>query len=136
MSIESNKQIVRRYQDAYNSNDLDALQNIMAEDVLTPTIIPGFPKGLEGAKAIHRKTLIGMPDAHTRIDELIAEADRVVARHTLTGTHTGDFFGIPATGKEISVSGVYIVRIADDKIVEHWGIEDEAGLLRQLGVIP
>ncbi len=136
MSIETNKEIVRRYQEAYNSNNLDALDELLAVDLLTQTLLPGFPAGLEGAKAVHRKTLIGMPDVHTRIDELLAEGDRVMARFTMTGTHTGDFFGIPATGKQISVGGVFIVRISDGRIVEHWGVEDEAGLLRQVGILP
>ena len=134
MSIEENKKIVQRYQEAYNRNNLDALEQIMSDEVLTPTSLSGFPPGLEGAKAIHRKTLIGMPDIHTEIDELIAEGDKVVARCTMTGTHTGDFFGIPANGKSISVNAVYIVRIADGRIVEHWGLEDVDTLLRQLGV--
>jgi hypothetical protein len=75
-----------------------------------------------------------MPDIHTEINELIAEGDKVVARCTMTGTHTGDFFGIPASGKRISVNVVYIVRIADRRIVEHWGLEDVDTLLKQLGV--
>lgn len=136
MSVEPNKEIVRRYQEAYNTNNLDALDELLAVDLLTQTLLPGFPAGLEGAKAVHLKTLIGMPDLHTRIDELLAEGDRVMARFTMTGTHAGDFFGIPATGKQISVGGVFIVRIADGRIVEHWGVEDEAGLLRQLGMLP
>jgi steroid delta-isomerase-like uncharacterized protein len=136
MSTESNKEIVRRYQEAYNKNDLDALDEILAADLHAHTSLPGFPAGLEGAKAVHRLSLIGMPDVHTQIDELIAEGDKVVARCTVTGTHSGDFFGIPATGRQIKINGVYIVRIADGKIVEHWGMNDEAGLLRQMGVLP
>jgi predicted ester cyclase len=136
MSIEENKNIVRRYQDAYNQNNLDVLDEIMAPDVLTPKSMPGFPPGLEGAKAIHQKTLIGIPDFHTEILELIAEGDMVVARIKMTGTHTGDFYGIPATGRHVDFSGIYIVRIAKGKIVEHWGEEDGISLLRQLGALP
>ena len=94
------------------------------------------PLGLEGAKAIHKATLLGMPDWHTEIEDLIAEGDKVAARIIMTGTHTGDFFGIPATGKKISFSGIYIVRIANGRIVEHWGEEDSVGLLQQLGSMP
>jgi steroid delta-isomerase-like uncharacterized protein len=136
MSIEENKNIVRRYQQAYNNNDLDELDEIMAFDVLTPKIMPGVPAGLEGAKAVHRTTLVGMPDFHTEIDELVAEGDKVAARITMTGTHTGDFFGIPATGKRVEFTGMYMVRIAGGQIVEHWGEEDGVSLLQQLGVIP
>lgn len=136
MSIEENKAIVRRYQEIYNSNNVEALNDVVAEDLLTPRMMPGMPQGLEGAKKIHRGTLLGMPDWHTQIEDLIAEGDKVVARITMTGTHTGDFFGFPATGKKISFTGIYIVQIANGKIIEHWGEEDSVGLLQQLGAMP
>ena len=135
MSIAENKAIVRRYQEIYNSNNVEALNDVVAEDLLTPRMMPGMPQGLEGAKKIHRGTLLGMPDWHTQIEDLIAEGDKVVARITRTGTHTGDFFGFPATGKKISFTGIYIVRIANGKIIEHWGEEDSVGLLQQLGAM-
>ena len=134
MPIEENKQIVRRYQDIYNSNNLDQLSEVMAIDVLTPKMMPDMPSGLEGAKAVHEKTLLGMPDFHTEIKDLVAEGDKVVARVLMTGTHTGNFYGIPATGKRVEFTGVYIARIENGKIVEHWGEEDSYGLLLQLGM--
>ncbi|HXQ38674.1 MAG TPA: ester cyclase [Anaerolineales bacterium] len=136
MSLEENKAIVRRYQEIYNSNNLDALNEVIEENFLTPRMLPGMPPGLEGAKQIHKAALLGMPDWHTEIEDLIAEGDKVVARIMITGTHTGDFFGIPATGKKIRISGIYIARIANGKIIEHWGEEDSLGLLQQLGAIP
>ena len=136
MSVEENKNLVRRYQEAYNSNHLDDLDEIVAPEVLTPKIMPGLPPGIEGAKAVHRTSLLGMPDWHTAIDELVAEGDKVVARITMTGTHTGDFWGMPATGKSVKFTGMYMVRIADGKIVEHWGEEDGVALLQQLGFMP
>ena len=92
MSTEQNKNIVRRYQEIYNRNELDSLREVLAKDVLTPKIMPGLKSGLEGAKQVHAITLIGMPDWHTAIEELIAEGDKVVARITMTGTHTGDLY--------------------------------------------
>ena len=136
MSIEENKNIVRRYQEAYNSNDLDALDDAVAVDVRTPKIMPGVPSGLEGAKAVHRRSLLGMPDFHTTIDDLIAEGDKVVARVTMTGTHTGDFWGFPATGKKVVFTGIYIARIENGQIVEHWGEEDGISLMQQIGAMP
>jgi len=133
MSVEENKDIVRRYQEAYNTGNFDALDEVVAADVLTPNMIANMPRGLAGAKLVHQKTLTGMPDYHTAIEDIIAEDDKVVARVRITGTHTGDFYGIPPTGKHIDLSGIYIVRIADGKIVEHWGEENGAEVLRQLG---
>jgi len=135
MSIEANKEIVRRYQEIYNSNQLDRLSEVLSEDLLTPKIMPGIPQGIEGAKVAHQMMVAGFPDYQTVIDELIAEGDKVVARITMAGTNTGTFMGIPPTGKFISFTGLYIARIANGKIVEHWGEEDGVSLLGQLGVL-
>jgi len=135
MSIEENKNIVRRYQEIYNSNDLDALREVLSEDLLTPKIMSGIPTGIEGAKAAHQIMLAGFPDYQTVIDDLIAEGDKVVARITMSGTNTGSFMGMPPAGKHVSFTGIYVVRIANGKIVEHWGEEDSVSLLQQLGVL-
>ena len=135
MSFEENKNIVQRYQNIYNSNNLDALDEVVSKDLLTPKIMPGIPTGIEGAKAAHRIMLAGFPDYQTNIDDLFAEGDKVAARITMSGTHTGSFMGIPPTGKHVSFTGMYIARIADGKIVEHWGEEDGVSLLQQLGVL-
>lgn len=135
MSIEENKKIVHRYQEIYNRNDLDALSEVMSEDLLTPKIMPGIPTGIEGAKAAHRIMLAGFPDYQTIIDDLLAEGDKVAARITMSGTNTGSFMGIPLTGKRVSFTGIYIARIANGKIVEHWGEEDSVSLLQQLGAL-
>ncbi len=136
MPHEENKTLVRRYQEIYNSNDLETLTEVLSEDLLTPKIMMGIPSGIEGAKAAHHIMLAGFPDFQTVIDDLIAEGDEVVARITMTGTHTGNFMGIPPTGKHVEFTGIYIARIANGKIVEHWGEEDGLGLLTQLGVMP
>src|SRR6185369_3342070 len=135
MSTEENKRIVRRYQEIYNENDLEALGEVLSQDLLTPKIMPGIPTGIEGAKAAHRIMLAGFPDYQTRIDDLFAEGDKVAARITMSGTHTGLFMGIPGTGKYVSFTGIYIARIANGKIAEHWGEEDGVSLLQQLGVL-
>ncbi len=95
----------------------------------------GIPTGIEGAKVAHRIMLAGFPDYQTMIDDLIAEGDKVVARITMSGTNTGSFMGMPPTGKHVSFTGIYIARIANGKIVEHWGEEDGVSLLQQLGVL-
>jgi len=135
MSIEENKKIVQRYQEIYNSNDLEALGEVVSEDLLTPKIMSGIPTGIEGAKAAHRIMLTGFPDYQTIINDIFAEGDKVAARITMSGTNTGSFMGIPATGKHVSFTGIYITRIVNGKIVEHWGEEDGVSLLQQLGVL-
>ena len=134
MSLENNKNIVRRYQEAYNTANYEALAEVMAADVRTPNIVPGMPHGLEGAKTVHQTTLLGMPDYYTAIEDLIAEGDKVVARVTMTGTHTGDFWGVPPTRRRVKLTAIFIVRIAGGRIVEHWGEEDGMKVFKQLGV--
>ena len=135
MSLEENKDLVRLYQEIYNNNDLERLTEVVSEDLLTPNIMPGIPHGLEGAKAAHRIMLAGFPDYQTIIEDMIAEDNKVSARIRMTGTHTGEFMGIPPTMKQISFTGIYMVRIANGKIAEHWGEEDGVSLLQQLGIL-
>ena len=87
------------------------------------------------------KQMMGMffgafPDMHSTVEDLIAEGDKVVGYMTTTGTHTGDFMGIPATNKKVSFKEVHAVRIVNGKAVEHWGLSDDLGMMQQLGVIP
>ena len=76
------------------------------------------------------------PDSQVTIDDMIAEGDQVVTKKTFSGTHTGDFVGIPATGKRVTLQFVDIMRLRDGKIVEHWNCLDQLSLMQQLGVIP
>ena len=78
------------------------------------------------------------PDLHFAIQDMIAEADKVVTRYVFTGTHEGKFMGIPATGKPIKIKCIWIHRLADNRIVEgrEWGLVDTLGMMRQMGVVP
>lgn len=136
MSIEANKAIVRRYQQAYNTNDMAALEAIVAADIRTPNRLPGFAPGLEGLKQLHALTLDAWPNFQTTIEDLIAEGDTVVARVTCSATPAKDAFGVPANGRSFRVSGQYLVRIANGKIVEHFGVEDAIGIMQQMGLMP
>lgn len=137
MSNEENKSIVRRYQEAYNTNNLNALNHIVAPDFVSHSLAPGLPPGMQGGNLIHQMTMAAMPDYQVVIEDLMGEGDKVVARFTMTGTHTGtEFLGLPPSGRQINVTGISIFRIADGKIVEHWANEDALGLLQQLGAMP
>ncbi|MGH2522624.1 MAG: ester cyclase [Anaerolineales bacterium] len=137
MSPDENKAIVRRYQEIYNSNQLGALDEIIVADLITHSLLPGLPPGLEGGKLAHLGFIASIPDLQQRIDDLIAERDKVVMRFTASGTHTGaPFMGVPASGRHFTITGISLFRLANGKIVEHWGEEDSLGLLQQLGVMP
>lgn len=136
MSTETNKAIVRRYQEAHNTNTLDALNAVVAADIKTPNMLPGFPAGLEGVKQLHHLTVDAWPNLQTTIEDLIAEDDYVVARVTCSATPKKDAFGVPANGKSFRIAGQYLVRIENGKIVEHFGVEDAIGIMQQMGLMP
>ncbi len=134
MDHERNREVVRQYQEASNRNDLDALDEWVAADLVSHNPTPGLPAGLEGAKMAHRAILAAFPDLHYHIEDLIAEGDRVVMRFRLHCTQRGEFMGLAPTGKEISLDGISIFRLADGKIVEHWAVQDGLSLMVQLGL--
>jgi steroid delta-isomerase-like uncharacterized protein len=137
MSVATNKTLVTRlFDDDLSGGDEDVAAEIIHPDFFDHTNPPGMQHGLAGHEAIVRLFRAAFPDQAWRIEDLIAEGDKVVARSTMTGTHTGDFFGIPPTGKAVAVTGVHIVRVADGRIIEHLGNNDDLGLMRQLGAIP
>lgn len=136
MSAEENKAVVRKYRAAHNQNKLDALDAIVAQDLISHSALPGLPPGLAGGKMAHQGFLAAFPDTQTTTEDLIAEGDKVVERYTARGTHKGDFMGAPPTGKKFSVESIVIFRFANGKIVEMWGLNDATGLMVQLGLMP
>jgi steroid delta-isomerase-like uncharacterized protein len=76
------------------------------------------------------------PDLHITVEDLIAEGDRVVGRVTFRGTHSKDFQGMPATGKQIEMQVIDILRVEDGKIMERWGVADNLAMMQQLGAMP
>ncbi len=137
MSLEENKELVRQLlEDDISQGNEAVAERIIATDFFDHTNPPGMQHGLDGHKAIVRLFRAAFPDQWWHIEDLIAEGDKVVARTTMRGTHTGDFFGIPPTGRRVELPGVHIMRIANGRIAEHWGSNDDLGMMRQLGVIP
>jgi steroid delta-isomerase-like uncharacterized protein len=134
LSIEENKNIVRRYyHDLWNKWDLGVADELVATDILFRGSLGVSAQGLEGFKEYVRLVRNAFPDFQNNIEELIGEGDKVVARLTYRATHGGEVFGIAPTGKLVTYSGVAIFRIADAKIAEGWVLGDTAGLMRQLG---
>jgi steroid delta-isomerase-like uncharacterized protein len=135
--LEWNKTLVRRLmEDDISQGDEAAAEAIIHPEFFDHTNPPGMQHGLEGHKAIVRLFRSIFPDLEWRIDDLIAAGDKVVARTTMRGTQRGEFFGIPATGRSVEMQGVHVLRIQDGQIIEHWGNNDDLGLMRQLGAIP
>lgn len=137
MSAESNKILVRRmFEEDLNTDNRAKGAEFFAPDFFDHTNPPGMQHGIDGHDALVRLLRSAFPDAKWTIEDVFAEEDRVCIRVVMTGTHKGDFFGIPPTGKAVTQPGIHILRIANGKIAEHWGRNDDMGLMRQLGVVP
>ena len=135
MTEEANKALIRHYFEAIDNGDADVLERYLARDFVTHSPFPGVSPDFAGAKQMFMVFKTATPGYHT-VDDVIAEGDKVAARITGYGTHEGDLLGIPATKKEIKMSGIVIWRIRHGKIVEHWAQNDMMGLMQQLGVFP
>jgi len=138
MPTEQNKAIFRRMvEEIFNRGNMNLVDEFLAPDFIErEELPPGIPPGREGVKQMTMMMRSAFPDFKVAIDDMIAEGDKVVIRQTWTGTHKGDFMGVPPTGKSISFGVIDIIRVAGGKFVEHWGVMDSMGLMQQLGAIP
>lgn len=137
MSTETNKATVRRMlEQVWNGRRVNLIDEFFTEDIESHVI--GFPSssGLEEARENLTQILDAFPDQQLTIEDEIAEGDKVVVSWKAHGTHQGDIYGIPATGKKFTNSGMTIYRLENAKIAEQWFIGDNLGLMQQLGVIP
>ena len=138
MSLEENKELVRRiYDELWNERKLEVAEELIAQDAVNyDTGLLPQPFGPEEMKGTVRMVTAGFPDNRHEVEEMIAEGDKVVVRCTLTGTHEGEFMGIPPTGRSIEVTEIHVYRLEDGKAVEHRVGRNDLGAMLQLGVVP
>ena len=137
MSTEQNKTLVRRWFEAFSSGDLAAVDDLWAADVVDHSpAVPNQAPGREGIKQIVTSFRAAYPDLAFTVEDLIADGDKVASRWTAHGTNTGAFMGMPPTGKQVTIAGMLIVRVAGGTMVESWVNFDALGMMQQLGVIP
>jgi predicted ester cyclase len=131
---EQNKEIIIRWLKETDKGNYEAWKEVCSPDYICH--FAGFPKpmSLEEHIQANRTFPVAFPDFHHEINDIVAEADKVIARVTLTGTHEGEFSGIPPTGNRIKYTGVLTARFADRRIVELWGVADMMTLMQQLGM--
>lgn len=118
----------------FNRHDVDAAAEYFSPDFVEHDPWPNMPPTVEGFKDGTRQFLEAFPDTRCEVDDVICEGDKVVVRSRLVGTNSGTFMGMPPTGRRVEVAGIDIVRVANGRMTEHWGLYDAAGLMAQLGV--
>jgi steroid delta-isomerase-like uncharacterized protein len=137
MHTESQKDLVRNYYEAlWNRWDFALADVLIAESIVFRGSLGIRVQGREAFKEYMRTVRAAFPDFHNRIEELIAENDRVAARLTYTGMHQGEVLGIAPTGRQVSYAGVALFRVVENHIAEGWVLGDVHGLVKQLRIAP
>jgi predicted SnoaL-like aldol condensation-catalyzing enzyme len=137
MSAKENKALVRRFVDEVQSQgNVDAIYEFCSPEFVNHSAPPGLPPDREGIKQLTALFRAAFPDSYFTVEDMLAEGDKVATRKTFHGTHQGEFMGILPTGRQVSTGLIDIVRIADGRVVEHWSMGDNLGMMQQLGVVP
>jgi steroid delta-isomerase-like uncharacterized protein len=128
---------LRRFYDLISAHDIDGFADLLADDFVEHEVAPGLEPTKAGVKEFFTMYIAAFPDLHFEPEDVLSSGDKVVARVRASGTNTGDFMGMPATGKSVSVQGIDIIRFGDDGLAhEHWGVFDALAMMQQLGVVP
>ena len=135
----TNKATLRRFDRAINTGDAELISKTIEEvfepDVLIRTPLPIQATGAQAIKEVFATLRRAYPDLHITVEDLIEEGDRVVSRNTVTGTHQGEYMGLPPTGKSVTYNEIFICRFVNGRIAETWGVVDVLSQMKQLGVI-
>jgi steroid delta-isomerase-like uncharacterized protein len=132
----ANITIYRTTTDLMNSGKMDDLTKYIADNYTEHQMMPGQKPGLAGLKEMMTNMHSAFPDMKFTINKVIADSNTVWAQFTMTGTNSGAFMGMPATGKKVNVDGVDIIRFENGKAVEHWGYMEDMKWMQQMGMMP
>jgi steroid delta-isomerase-like uncharacterized protein len=132
MSDQNIAAVRRLTQEGFVDGKLDVVDELVAKDCIDHDPMPGQGQGREGQRRTCQMVIDGLSDRCTVRDDLLAVGDIVVENWIFQGTHTGDFLGMSASGRQLQVRGIEIWRLAGGKIVERWGVVDAAGVMEQL----
>lgn len=128
---------MRRTYELISAGDVAGFGDLVADGFVDHQGGPGFAPDKEGTLDYFRALIEAFPDLSMTVEDLVADGDKAVARVRVTGTHRGDFMGIPPTGAAGDIQLIDIMRFdADGQVCEHWGVADMLSLMEQLGVVP
>jgi steroid delta-isomerase-like uncharacterized protein len=131
---EQNKEIVRRCYALASAGDAAGLEQILQPDFVIHA--PEDHHGVDGLLEMVAPVKAGLPDLRVTIDAQFADGDYVTTRFTAQGTHDGNLFGTPATGRDVALTGITISRCVEGRIAEEWELVDAVGALQQVGALP
>jgi steroid delta-isomerase-like uncharacterized protein len=137
VSESANIAVIARFlEEVINQGRLELADELVAADFVELDPLPGQRQGREGLKEVIGMMRVAFPDIHWTANETVASGDKVVTRFIWTGTHRGTFFGVPATGRSVSVKGVVFDRLVGGKMTDSRILMDNLTMMQQLGVIP
>ena len=137
MTLDANKALVRRWWEETDKGNLAIVDELCAPDYVDHSPpLPGMGVGSEAVRKANQTLAAAFPDTVHTVEAMIAEGDLVVTRLRGRGTFLGECLGIPPNGRVVEITGISIHRIADGKLVEHWGVTDELHLMEQIGLVP
>lgn len=134
-----NKATAARLHDAVHTRDLEMISKVI-DEIVAPDLVfhAPVPMGMTGAQALKQVWAVllhAFPDIHVTVEDVIAEGDKVVSRNTVTGTHRGEYQGMPPTGRSVTYGEIFILRFEDGRIAEIWGVVDVLSQMRRLGAV-
>jgi predicted ester cyclase len=134
---DRNKAVIRRFvEEVQNNQDWAAYDELNDPGFVNLSAPPGAPADREGGKFALQALASAYPDAVVTIDDMFAEGDAVITKKTFTGTNEGEFMGVPATGRPVTLQYVDIMRVRDGRIIDHWNVMDQLSWMIQLGLVP
>src|SRR5262245_12885935 len=128
--------IKRFYDEVLVNGNLDAIDELVTDDVVDHEAMPGQPEGKEGVAFFSNVMSSAFSDLKVTAGPSLSSGDMEAAHVTITGKHTGEFMGVPASDKSFEIESIDIIRIEDGKCAEHWGVTDNISLMQQIGAIP
>jgi steroid delta-isomerase-like uncharacterized protein len=127
---------MRSLYELISAGDIDGFGDLLAEDFVEHEEMPGLERSKEGVKQLFQMYRAAFPDLRMEVEDLLVSGDKAVARVRATGTHKGEFMGMPASGQSVDVQLIDITRFGDDGLAhEHWGVFDALSMMQQLGAI-
>jgi steroid delta-isomerase-like uncharacterized protein len=134
---DDKKQVIRRFVEEYQSRgDVSVAEELLADDFVDRSPFGPFPPDRDGVLALFAMLRGAFPDLEAVIHDQAVDGDNVWTRKTFTGTHQGEFMGMPPSGRSVEFDVMEIVRVRDGRMVEHWNVVDAMTLMQQVGAVP